>query len=63
MQLTAEEQSLLMEVIDKHIAFVDANRRNVAAGSINNMKKRQQFAEKLANLQNLRSKIGVMSDA
>lgn len=60
MNLSPEEKDLLIEVIEKHIAFVDSNRRNVAGGSMNNLKKRNEFASKLANLRNIRCKVSMM---
>lgn len=57
MNFTSEEKELLIEVVEKHILFVDANRRNVSSGGMNNIKNKNKYGVKLANLRNILSKV------
>lgn len=56
-ELTIHERTTLIEVIDKHIACVDSNRRNVVAGAMNNIKKKEFYEATLKTLRRIRCKV------
>lgn len=57
MELNSEEKSLLLDVLDKHIKYVNSNRRNVSQAHMSNLKMRKKLAETEAALQNIRVKL------
>ncbi|MCS5736768.1 UNVERIFIED_CONTAM: hypothetical protein RF648_18965 [Kocuria sp. CPCC 205274] len=60
MELTGSEKELLLEVLDKHIKFVNSNRRNVSQAHMSNLKMRKKLADQEAALLNLKTKVQML---
>lgn len=57
MGLSSSEKSLLLEVLDKHIKFVESTHRTTTPLNKGQLKKKNHVASKLADLQNVRIKV------